>query len=676
MFMMRIVPSLLIALFIGVIGGCARQQAPVSASTPSAAPAAEPSFGKLEHEYVVYFMSRFPVVATYLGGSAFDPALADIDGKLRDYSAEALTAEDSRLSEFRRQFDTLDPGSLTARRRIDRSVAMAQIDFLLHQHQVLRHQHRAIDSYVDEPFRGIDWQIQGMTPADGGKLGTPQEWREVIARTRAIPQYMAVAQQEIEAGITAGNRPDWRVLRDFGLRSTEADSKYFESTLPQLARADINAPERKQLLEELDSTCAAAALAYTGLHAFIARTFFDVSIGHGGETIKRAFLEDRFAAGEEAYDWALRNNLRLNTTAAELYEKSLPIVESTRAAMVELAQQIGVSHRWQIPAGPGGVQVVLNKLSLDAPTSDSAMLEAYRTTGVRLVDYARRTGLFEVPADYRLDVVFAPPPLRSAIDGAAYYPAPPFKHTGVGRFYVSPTDNNLAQLRLQHNLAALPDLAAHEGFPGHDWHYKTMTEYRDTISPIRWLTPGAVEDSSAMWEDSLAAEGWALYSEGLLAEPQPSATHGFYSPEEQLYQLQGLLYRNLRVRIDSGLHTGRLSFEDAVTLFSEVVDFQPGSCLHPDTLQAPAKRASCDQARAAIERYARWPTQAITYRVGKDQILELRAKAQSLLGPRFSLQRFHLEFMKQGTIPANYFADELLRGLDAESVVGASSPHG
>ena len=672
--MMRIVPSLLIALFIGVIGGCGRQQSRVSASTPSTAPAAETSFGKLEHEYVVYFMSRFPVVATYLGGSAFDPALADIDGKLRDHSAAALTAEDSKLAEFRRQFAALDSASLTARRRIDRSVAMAQIDFLVHQHQVLRHQNRAVDSYVDEPFRGIDWQIQGMTPADGGKLGTPQEWREVIARTRAIPQYMAVAQQQIEAGVAAGNRPDWRVLRNFGLRSTEADSKYFEITLPQLARADINAPERKQLLEELDAACAAAALAYTGLHEFIARTFFDVSIGHGGETIKRAFLEDRFAAGEEAYDWALRNNLRLNTTAAELYEKSLPVVESTRAAMMKLAQQIGASHHWRIPEDTSGVLVVLNKLSLDAPTSDSAMLEAYRTTGVRLVDYARRTHLFDVPADYRLDVVFAPPPLRSAIDGAAYYPAPPFKHTGVGRFYVSPTGNNLAQLRLQHNLAALPDLAAHEGFPGHDWHYKTMTEYRDTISPIRWLTPGAVEDSSAMWEDSLAAEGWALYSEGLLAEPQPSATHGFYSPEEQLYQLRGLLYRNLRVRIDSGLHTGRLSFEDAVTLFSEVVDFQPGSCLHSGTLQPPAKRASCDQARAAIERYARWPTQAITYRVGKDQILELRAKAQSLLGPRFSLQRFHLEFMKQGTIPANYFAEELLRSLDAESAAGASSP--
>ncbi len=674
--MTRIIPALLIALLAGVIAARARQQPPVSVSGQSAAPAAEAVFGKIEHEYVVYFMGRFPVVATYLGGSAFDPALADIDGKLRDYSAAALTAEDSRLAEFRRQFETLDPASLTARRRIDRSVVMAQIDFLLHQHQVLRHQLRSIDSYVDEPFRGIDWQIQGMSPVSGGKLGTPKEWREVIARTRAIPQYMAVAQQQIAAGVAAGNRPDWRVLREFGLKSTGADAEYFAKTLPELARADIDAPDRKQILEELDSACAAAALAYGGLHNLVARTFFEVPVGHAGESVKPAFLEDRFAAGEDAYDWALRNNLRLNTTAADLYDKSLPIVESTRLAMVELAQQIGASHHWQIPEGAGGVQAVLNKLSLDAPTSDAAMLEAYRATGARLVDYARRTGLFEVPADYRLDVVFTPSPLRSAIDGAAYYPAPPFKHTGVGRFYVNPTGNNLAELRLEHNLAALPDLAAHEGFPGHDWHYKTMTQYRDTISPVRWLTPGAVEDSSAMWEDSLAAEGWALYAEGLLAEPQQSAPQGFYTPEEHLYQLQGLLYRNLRVRIDTGLHTGRLSFEDAVTLYSEMVDFQPGSCLHPDAIRAPAKRASCDQAREAIERYARWPTQAITYRVGKDQILDLRAKAQSLLGPRFSLQRFHLEFMKQGTIPANYFAEELLRALDAESAADTTAPHG
>ena len=81
-----------------------------------------------------------------------------------------------------------------------------------------------------------------------------------------------------------------------------------------------------------------------------------------------------------------------------------------------------------------------------------------------------------------------------------------------------------------------------------------------------------------MWQDSLASEGWALYAEALLAEPQGTAKNGFYTPEEHLYQLRGKLYRDLRVRIDTGIHTGRLSFDDAVTLFSEVVDFLPGSC--------------------------------------------------------------------------------------------------
>src|SRR5450755_3341450 len=207
MFMMRIVPSLLIALFIGVIGGCARQQAPVSASTPSAAPAAEPSFGKLEHEYVVYFMSRFPVVATYLGGSAFDPALADIDGKLRDYSARAITREDAVLAKFRARFTALAPEKLSARRRIDRAVALAEIEFLLHQHDVLRHQERSLDSYVDEPFRGVDWQIQGMTPTGASTYGTEAEWQSVIARTRTVPAYLAVAERQLSAGVTARNTP-------------------------------------------------------------------------------------------------------------------------------------------------------------------------------------------------------------------------------------------------------------------------------------------------------------------------------------------------------------------------------------------------------------------------------------------------------------------------------------
>jgi uncharacterized protein (DUF885 family) len=114
------------------------------------------------------------------------------------------------------------------------------------------------------------------------------------------------------------------------------------------------------------------------------------------------------------------------------------------------------------------------------------------------------------------------------------------------------------------------------------------------------------------------------------------------------------------VRIDTGIHTGKLSFDDAVDLFSQTVDFEPGKCSDPAATSKPSKRASCTSAEAAIFRYSKWPTQAITYRLGKEQIQELRKQAQERAGTQFSPKAFHVEFMKQGTIPPGYFRETLL----------------
>ena len=302
------------------------------------------------------------------------------------------------------------------------------------------------------------------------------------------------------------------------------------------------------------------------------------------------------------------------------------------------------------------------------------MVEGYRKTGQRLVAYARETGLFEVPADYRLDVMVTPPPLRSSIEGAAYYPAPPFKKSGVGRFYVTPTDDDVAQLRAEHNYAAMPDLAAHEGFPGHDWHYKIMTQYRDQIAPVRWLTPGPWRTPHPCGRTRWPRRAGGCTRKRCRLSRRRRPRNGFYTPEEHLYQLRGQLYRDLRVRIDTGIHTGRLSFEDAVSLFSQTVDFQARLLPGPAGAEVRGQGRQLQVARAAVTRYARWPTQAITYRLGKEQILALRKRAQQARGAHFSAQRFHLEFMKQGTIPAGYFGEELLRTLHARRPSKARAP--
>ena len=82
-----------------------------------------------------------------------------------------------------------------------------------------------------------------------------------------------------------------------------------------------------------------------------------------------------------------------------------------------------------------------------------------------------------------------------------------------------------------------------------------------------------------------------------------------------------------------------------------------------DGVQSDAKRASCEAAERAIFRYSKWPTQAITYRLGKDQIYALREDAARQLGDRFSAKAFHLKFINQGTIPSGYFRQQLLSEL-------------
>ncbi|HEX6184531.1 MAG TPA: DUF885 domain-containing protein [Pyrinomonadaceae bacterium] len=655
----------LLLLVVLLTGACVQQ--PTQNTAPSSTPAGgsgDQAFKAVHDKYVVEFLRRNPTVNTYVGGSGLDPSLKDVDGRLRDHSAAALAEEDRWLADSQKAFQAVDPAGLSPARRIDRDVALAQIAFLLRQHQTRKYQERAVDTYVSEPFRAIDWQLQGMTQTGEKTYGTPEEWRLVTQRVSDVPRFLRVAQEQLEVGVKSGNTADHRMLLRDGVKSAEATAKYFGEQLPKTAQERLSAGEASdQMLTQLKQSAQGASDAYKKFAEFVRTTFFDAdAAAPDGLKPKQQFAADRYAFGEEEYNWAIKNNLRMDTPAAKLYDEAWPIVEDTRKQMVDLARQIGQKRGITLPDdGAQVVRAVFDELGKDFPKTDADMVNWYREAGVRLVDYARKTGVFDVPADYKLDVVETPPPLRASIDGAAYYPAPPFKQSGVGRFYVTTSGTNDPAVLKENNRAALADLAAHEGFPGHDWHYKVMTQFRQDIAGVRWLTPGAVEDSSSMWEDSMAAEGWALYSEALMAEPQPGAPEGFYTPEERLYQLQGKLYRDLRVRVDTGIHTGRMTFEEAVDLFSEVVDFQPGKCADPS--KTDSKRASCDSAWRAIFRYSKWPTQAITYRLGKDQIFALRAEAAKLLGDKFSPKEFHLLFMRQGTIPAGYFREELLREI-------------
>ncbi|HEV8337083.1 MAG TPA: DUF885 domain-containing protein [Candidatus Polarisedimenticolia bacterium] len=620
-----------------------------------------PRFQALREEYFVGFLQRNPVTSTYLGGDAYNPRLSRTLRTLRDYSEAGISDEVAFYRKIAAELGSVPLDSLSAAEKIDCAVMKSQLEFLLHQTVDRKYHRRSLDTYVVEPFRAVDWQMQQMTDLGGGNYGTEEEWRALGERLDRIPRYLDQALENLRSGVAAGDFPDHRMIETDGIKAAQANAEYFEKKLPEQVKTYLSGQPYQEAIESLVGPQALeAASAYADFAHELSQMFVDRQDGDQ-LVFKEAFRADRYALGEKEYDWAVAHNLRVDKTARELFDDAAGKVAETQALMARTARRIGEKRRLTLDfsnptAERAAVRKVMDLLSGDFPRSDEEMFKGYREKALQLVEFARQKGMFDLPADYRLDIVETPPVLRDSVD-AAYYPAPPFKKTGVGRFYLTPTGNDAGRLK-ENNYHAMADLCAHEGFPGHDWYYQFMRPRSASISPIRWLTPGAVEDSSSMWEDSISAEGWALYAEALMAEPQPGAPDGFYTPEERLYQLQGQLLRDARVRLDTGLHTGRLTFDEAVDYYTENVDFLPHACRAPK--EDDVRRASCDTARRAIYRYSKWPTQAITYRLGKSAIQDLRAAAQKAGGAKFSPREFHERFLMQGSIPPGYFAAAFL----------------
>jgi len=606
-------------------------------------------FSRLRDRYFVRVLALNPVTATYLGGDAYAPELRDVNTRLRDWRPSAIQGELAFYRGIKAERDAIDPARLTPEERIDWEVLGAQLAFILHQLGDLKYWQRSVDTYVAEPFRGVDWQMQQMTDAGNGLLGTEAEWEMVARRVESIPAYIGTARANLLAGKAAGNRPDWRMVERDGVAGSRSNADYFRTTLMEQARRYIGSRAfGTRMLARIGAAAARAADAWTGFGTFLQQTYA------GDRT-------DRFAIGTREYEWRVRNNLHDPRTAAQLFDYGHQQVDLYHERIYRVAERIARDANLNLPFGTveqknAGVRAVMEHLGKDSPSNDDELLQWYVDAGRRAVQYGRDRQLFDIPADYRLDVYPTPPVLRSTID-AAYYAAPPFKKTGVGRFYLTPTGNDPAALR-ENNRSSVADTAVHEGFPGHDWHYKYMTQHAGEIANLRWLTPGAVEDSSSMWEDSPAAEGWALYAEELMSEPAEGHPYGFYTPGEYMYELQGQLLRAVRIVVDVGMHTGRMSFDQAIDYFTANVNFFPGA--RQKAASDPAAKAVSEGALRAIYRYSKWPTQAITYNLGKTAIQSLRDAYRQAKGSAYSAKEFHERLMRMGTIPAGYFRDYFL----------------
>jgi hypothetical protein len=178
-------------------------------------------------------------------------------------------------------------------------------------------------------------------------------------------------------------------------------------------------------------------------------------------------------------------------------------------------------------------------------------------------------------------------------------------------------------------------IAPHEVYPGH--HLQRL--YQNEIKrPLR------------VYASSYSNQSWCYYIEWELAP-----NYGFYPKDKQaLYELESLrtkLWRMERVIVDAGLHTGRISYDDALQLESERLGFvRRGAEINIESITATGS----DTAAPTLG-YFEWML------LREDYFKKMRE-----LDQKGTLKDFHDRVYKIGFLPVTLVREALFHQLEQE----------
>lgn len=179
---------------------------------------------------------------------------------------------------------------------------------------------------------------------------------------------------------------------------------------------------------------------------------------------------------------------------------------------------------------------------------------------------------------------------------------------------------------------SLKTLTYHEAVPGHHFQIALNMAQQD-IGLLRQNAPF-----------NAYVEGWALYSELVATEM------GMYEndPYGDLGRLQAELYRAVRLVVDTGLHRKKWTREQAIEYF------------HTTT------GTSMTDVVAEVERYMAWPGQALGYKLGMLQFVELRELAAQALGAKFDIKAFHDLVLLPGARPMSLVREDVMAWIASQ----------
>ncbi len=329
--------------------------------------------------------------------------------------------------------------------------------------------------------------------------------------------------------------------------------------------------------------------------------------------------ESTFSIGKSTYNKMLKHQFLLEYDDETLWEFGWQEFNRTLDKMDALAKEIDSTKT---------TKELLIDIKNEYPDPYD-MIEAHQYWVDNSGKHIKSKGLIPIPWKERVNVVAREEYLRKTSyygnfsrskgkDEEGYFTSE-WKINPFEDYWDEKTKN---EYLVEHDWGVIIVTAPHETYGGH--HIQGLYQMHN---------PNKLRKNNGI---SLFSEGWGLYNEQLMLET------GFYPNKKiKLRQLQLRLWRNARVIYDVGMHSGKLSYEEAISLMTDKVGFLRWA------------------AQLEIDSSSSRPGYFIGYFIGMTEILKMREEFKKLMGENYDISDFHEKLLKVGNMPPSLMKESL-----------------
>lgn len=507
-----------------------------------------------------------------------------------DDSPAADAARRKALEAFRGRIEAFGGSQLQGEDALNLAAMRLQV---LHRLESLDFDERRFPFAADDGFYNLPDYV-----ARGTIIRSREDAEAWLTRLAALPAWYAVETADAQRGLDTGFiQPQPVVQVALGTARAQAGAAAEESSLLlPFAKlpAGFSAAEQKALrgraLELVSRQIKPAQRAFL---EFLEKTY---------QPRARATLGiESVSNGAAYYAYLVRSHTTTSLTPDQVHELGLAEVARIHGEMDKVIAETGFKGSFQefqarLRSDPrfyvGSREALLEKASTIAKRIDGELPKWFGllprlTYGVR-----------EVPRE-----------MEEGYTSARYWPGSP-EQGQAGGYMV-----NTSHLD-QRPLYELPALTLHEAVPGHHLQIALAQENK------------AIPEFRRDADLTAYVEGWALYSEKL------GIDMGIYrDPYENFGRLSMEMWRACRLVVDTGIHHKGWSREQAIAYMAA------NTALAQKNIEVE------------VDRYIGWPGQALGYKLGELKILELRHRAESRLGEKFDIRKFHDLILGEGALP-------------------------